>query len=286
MGKLDGKVAVITGSTRGLGFAMARAFGREGAAVVVSSRSAAAVERAVLELKQNGSRASGLACDVSDLEQVRALARLAVDTYGRIDIWVNNAGIAGPYGPTAAISPEKFVSVLNTNITGAYYGSTTALRYFIPQHSGKLINILGRGDDRPVPMQNAYASTKTWSLAFTRALAKENEGSGVQIIAFNPGLMDTELMSQVVAVSGYEARLKPLETVMRLWANPPDVAAKKAVWLASSQTDGKSGMVVKILSPWTEMAGLLREGARILLRRPGKRYTLNVASVPSELDKH
>jgi NAD(P)-dependent dehydrogenase (short-subunit alcohol dehydrogenase family) len=285
MGKLNGKVAVITGSTRGLGFAIARAFAQEGAAVVVSSRSQPAVEKAALELRQQGARAAGLACEVSDLEQVRALARLAVETFGRIDIWVNNAGTAGPYGPTAAISPEKFTAVLNTNITGTYFGSLTALRYFIPQHSGKLINILGRGDDTPVPMQNAYASTKTWALTFTRALAKENAGNGVDIFAFNPGLMDTEMMSQVEAITGYEARMKPLETVMRIWANPPSVAAEKAVWLASAQSDGKSGRVVRILSPWTQTAGLLKAGFRVVFRRPGKTYPLNVVSVPSDLEK-
>ena len=92
MGLLENKVAVITGSTRGLGLAMAQAFVREGASVVVASRSAEAVTKTVDTLRAEGGQASGLACDVSDLAQVQALADHALNAFGRFDIWVNNAG--------------------------------------------------------------------------------------------------------------------------------------------------------------------------------------------------
>src|SRR5512136_1874789 len=103
MNLLDGKVAVVTGGSRGLGLAIDRAYGREGAAVVIGSRSAGAVERAVGELKAAGGKAAGMACDVSDAGQVEQLAGMAQEAFGGLDIWVNSAGIAGPYGPTLAI---------------------------------------------------------------------------------------------------------------------------------------------------------------------------------------
>ncbi len=280
MDSLANKVAVITGGTRGLGLAIARAYAHEGAAVALASRSAEAVERAVNLLRGEGAQVSGWACDVADLLQVEALAAQALDTFGRFDIWVNNAGISAPYGPTVHIPPESFVATLQANIFGVYYGSLVAMRHFLPKHSGKLINMLGQGDRQPVPLQNAYATSKVWGRNFTLALAKEYRDSGVGVFAFNPGLMFTDLLTRVEALEGYEARLKPLETVMRLWANPPEVPAAKALWLASAATDGQTGLEVKVLTPAHLMGGVLREGLRRLLRRPAPAIEIKVHSVP------
>lgn len=283
MGILTGKVAVITGGTRGLGLAIAQAYAREGAAVVLGSRSADTVEQAVQSLRQAGAQASGRSVDVAVLEQVQALASLAVSEYGRFDIWVNNAGLSAPYGPTAHIQPEAFLRVIQTNITGTYNGSVTALRYWLPGRPGKLINLLGRGDRQAVPFQNAYAASKAWVRAFTLALAKEYRDSPVGIFAFNPGLMETEMLDRVQAVAGYEGRLEPLRTVRRMWSQPPEIPARKAVWLASAATDGKTGLEVRTLGPGLLLAGLLREGARRLLGRPAAEVRLEVERVPAAI---
>ena len=173
MGALEGKVAVITGGTRGLGLAIARAYIREGAAVVVASRSAEAVTAAVAQLQTPTARIAGISCDVGDLAQVQALKDYALATFGALDIWINNAGIAGPYGATAHIAPDMFTAVLQTNIIGTYNGSWVAMQHFLPRHQGKLINILGAGARRPMPMQNAYTSSKGWMKNFTSMLAQE-----------------------------------------------------------------------------------------------------------------
>ena len=178
---LNGKTAVITGSTRGFGLSMAQEFARQGAAVVVSSRSAEAVEQAVAGLRAGGVRASGLACDVSDLAQVQALAEHAIMTFGALDVWVNNAGLSAPYGPTIHVFPERFTQVTQTNVLGTYHGSLVAMRHFLEGGGGKLINILGRGERGPQPMQNAYASSKAWIKSFTLALAEEYKDSGVGV---------------------------------------------------------------------------------------------------------
>ncbi len=280
MGSLNGKVVVITGSSRGLGLAMARALTAEGAAVVVSSRSAQVVDQAVQSLRQGGAQAGGVACDVSDLAQVEALGAYAVSTYGRFDAWINNAGISAPYGPTMHLPPEEFVAVVQTNVLGTYHGSLVAMRHFYPRNAGTLINILGRGDSGPVPFQNAYTASKIWVKSFTRALASEYRATGVGVYAYNPGLMITDFLTDVRAVAGYDQRLQPLKTVMRLWGNPPEVPAQKVVWLVSQATDGKTGLVVKELGPLRLAGGLAREGVRRLLRRPEPDVPLHVGTVP------
>jgi NAD(P)-dependent dehydrogenase (short-subunit alcohol dehydrogenase family) len=281
MGILNNKVAVITGSSRGLGLAIAKAYAAEGAAVVVSARSAQAVESAVNEIQRSGGKASGIPCDVGVLEQVEALRDHAVQTFGHIDIWVNNAGVAGVFGPTAHIPIEAFERVVQTNILGTYYGSVVALRYFVPRHQGKLINLLGRGDTGPVKFQNAYGPSKIWVRSFTKALAEEYKDSGVGVFAFNPGLVDTDMMHQIESVQGYEKRLKPLETVMRMWSNPPEVPAQKALWLASPETDGKTGLEVKVLNRSKIISGLLKDVGRRFTRQPGAGHALDITTIPS-----
>jgi glucose 1-dehydrogenase len=280
MGKLDQKVAVITGSSRGLGLAIARAYAREGAAVVLSSRSPAAVEAAAAELRAQGGRAAAMACDVAERGQVEALADFAVATFGRLDIWVNNAALSSTYGPTVDIDPQEFEAVTRANILGTYYGSRAALRRFLEQGSGKLINMAGRGSDRPAPLQNAYGSSKIWITWFTRALAEETKGRGVEVHVFNPGLMFTDLVGEVGAIEGYEQKMKPFTTILRMWAKPPEVAAEKAVWLASAATDGRTGLTPKILNTGVIISGALREGLRRLLGRPGREVEVRVTSVP------
>jgi len=246
---LQDKVAVITGGSRGLGYAIAEAYARAGAKVVIASRSARTVAEAVKMLQENGAQVDGQACDVSGIQQVEALAEFAIRTFGRVDIWVNNAGLSAPYGPTAQIPSADFMNVINTNITGTYNGSVVAMRYFAAQKSGKLINLLGRGDNGSIPLQNAYSSSKVWVRNFTKTLAHEYKNNGVDVFGFNPGLVRTEMLSNVHAISGYEDKMNPLRFIAMLWGNEADVPAQKALWLASSATDDRTGLMVSVLTP-------------------------------------
>jgi glucose 1-dehydrogenase len=279
---LQNKVAVITGASRGLGLAMARAFAREGASVVLASRTSAAVEQVVEELTVQGKPAAGMACDVSDPLQVEALARLAEEHFGRIDIWVNNAGVSAPYGPTPGVQPQDFLKTCQTNIFGTYHGSMAAMKRFQKQGSGKLINLLGAGSDRPAPNQNAYGSSKIWIRWFSTALAKEIEGSGIEVMQLQPGLMMTDLITNVEVVEGYAEKVKPLETVSRILGVQPEHSAEKAVWLASTATDGKNGLSVKAVGTGRMLSGALRE---LFARLSGKKFpaTLKIREIPRYL---
>lgn len=276
---LDGKIAVITGSSRGLGFAIARAFTEAGAKVVLAARSETTLMQAVDQLKLQGYEAVGMVCDTSNLQDMEKLADKAISAYGRLDIWVNNAGVSGPYGTTISVSPERFKRVVETNILGTYYGSHAAMKVFLAQGSGKLINLLGRGADGPVPFQNAYASSKAWVKSFTRALAKEYAKSGVEVMAFNPGLTITEMLTHVDVIPGFEKSVAPLATVMQIWGNPPELPAQKALWMASSATDGKTGLSVNYLSTGRMMAGLVKELVRRISGKPTTVPPLQVHTV-------
>lgn len=283
MAQLTDKVAVVTGGTRGLGRAICAAFVREGARVVLCGRSDDSAHAAALEIDASGARCLGVGCDVADLASVRALSRAATERFGALDVWVNNAGLSAPYGPTGAVPPEHFERVLKTNILGAYHGTQAALEAFVPARRGKLINILGRGDTGAVPMEAAYSSSKYWLAEFTRTIAREHRGSGVGIFGYNPGLMTTEMLSDLKAVAGLESKLEPLRTVVRLWGNAPEVPAETVVWLASRATDGKTGLIRSQLGPLQMARGVLREGLRRVLRRPEEPIAMHVQSVPSAL---
>jgi glucose 1-dehydrogenase len=276
---LSNKTAVITGSTRGFGLAIAEAILQAGGNVMISSRSQSAVDQ-TLDRLNAGNHAAGLACDVSDLEQVRALSAAAIEKFGSFEIWINNAGTSGPYGPTSGVSPQAFHTVINTNITGAYHGTKVALEHFLARKTGKLINILGHGYKSPVPFQSAYAASKAWLRSFTMAVAKENQDSGVGVFAFNPGMMVTELLTDVDVVAGSEEKLKVFPTIIRMWGRPPEVAAQKAAWIASSVTDGKTGKLYNLHSFGHTLSGAIKEGWRRLTKKPGYPMEVDMHTIP------
>jgi NAD(P)-dependent dehydrogenase (short-subunit alcohol dehydrogenase family) len=285
MKTIENKVAIVTGASRGLGKAIATLFAREGAWVVLAARSRQEIEQIAAGLVREGYAAVTFPCDVSDPLQIEALANFAINTYGHFDVWVNNAGMAGPYGATLDLTAEQFLSVLRTNMFGVYYGSSMAMRHFLPRKSGKLINILGAGSRKPAPNQNAYGSTKAWIRVFTLALAAETKDSGVGVFALQPGLMETDLLTEVVTFQEHAQRLRNfMPFLIRAAGKKPEVAARKALWLASSATDGKTGLDVSVGSRLGFTLGFLREGLQRLLRLPVRPVVMNVKTIPSAFE--
>lgn len=280
MHMLNGKVAVVTGGTRGFGLSIARTLAQAGAAVVVASRSQISINEAVTSFTSENDAVTGLAADVAKLDQVQALARHALASFGRLDIWVNNAGTAGPYGPTAEVEPEDFLQVIQTNILGVFNGSHTAMQYFLPQKSGKLINLLGYGYNRPIAWQNAYSASKAWVRSFTIALAKETKDSGIGVFAFNPGMVLTELLTNLQVIEGSEDRLKVYPTIVRILAKPPEVPAKKVAWIASDATDGKSGKLYNTSSFGSMLLMPINEGIRALRHKPAPDMGIKINVIP------
>ena len=128
MNALQGKVAVVTGGSLGLGLAISQAYAQEGAAVVIGARTPASIELATTAIRAQGGLADGLPCNVAELDQVQALAQHTIKQFGQLDIWVNNAEIGALMGSTIHIPHMYPKQVIDTNITGIYNGSWTAIR--------------------------------------------------------------------------------------------------------------------------------------------------------------
>ncbi|WP_235735414.1 SDR family oxidoreductase [Nocardioides alcanivorans] len=186
---------VITGSTQGVGFALAREFRRRGAGVVVTGRRQSSVDEAAERLRQEPGSGTvvGRTVDVSDPESPVALWEAAIDALGHVDIWVNNAGYAHTTTPIVDTPTDAVRTMVETNMLGTIFGAQAAVRGMSAQGSGKVFNVLGGGSDGKVrPNMGVYGSTKRGLDLFTRALAKEVEGTGVSVGQVRPGILITE----------------------------------------------------------------------------------------------
>lgn len=190
---------VITGSTRGIGLGMASEFRRLGHSVVVSSRGDAAVERATVELKAapGAGEVIGIACDVGDRAQVQALWDGAAKALGRIDIWINNAGLTGPKRPVSALTDAEIAPVIQANIWGMIHGTQIPLAGMEAQGGGKVFNFEGFGSDgMTAPGLTVYGLTKRALTYFTKSVNKEIKGSPVLLGTISPGIVVTDLLEE------------------------------------------------------------------------------------------
>ncbi len=192
------KIIVITGSTRGIGYGLAEAFLDLGCSVVISGRNNDRVTEAVDKLARrfDRERVFGCTCDVCQYEQVQALWDSARQVFSKVDIWVNNAGIANPLGSLLEQSDETIREIVNTNLVGAMYGAKVALYGMQPQGYGAVYNLLGLGSDGRT--QNGllvYGTTKAALGYFTDALAQEVRGTGLLVGGVSPGMVVTDMVT-------------------------------------------------------------------------------------------
>ncbi len=262
---------VVTGSTRGFGLAIARACLAEGATVVITGRSREAVER-VLNGQPGNRRMAGFVVDVRAEGQVHALAAQVIQQFGRFDVWINNAGYSSAAGMILDMNPQEALEMFLANDLGAMHGTQAAMRHFLGRKAGMLVNIYGNGSFlSPASPTALYGTTKAWLTSFTRSLAKETAGSGVQILGFSPGMMTTDMLTSPRVV-GESARgqLKNFGFVLRFLGQPPEGPARKLVRAIAGQR--REFAEVRLFRPWTPVLGLLRVAWENLTgtgRRPG-----------------
>jgi NAD(P)-dependent dehydrogenase (short-subunit alcohol dehydrogenase family) len=250
-------IVVITGATRGFGYAIAEAMLNAGATVVISGRSRAALKKAGAALG-DPKALTGLLCDVRKEKQVYALARQVLRRFGRIDVWINNAGYSASAGMILDTPPTQAVDMFMANDMGTLYGCQAALRSMLKRKSGTLVNIYGNGSFlRPASPTALYGTTKAWVTSLTRSLAQELKGSGVQILGFSPGMILTDMLTAptVLGARGRD-RLKNYTFVLRLLAGSPSKAAEELVRVL--QTNRREFAEVRLFKPWTPLLGLLR----------------------------
>lgn len=259
-GKLSGRVAVITASTRSIGRGIAEAFLEEGASVVVSGRSEDKGKQALAEMGA-GERADFKACDALDQAQVEALVDFAKQRYGRVDIMVNNVGGSDGWALVGDLSDEAWQKALNWNLNSYFWGSRRALRYMVEGGWGRIINISSvESKMANKPAVSHYITNKHAINGLTKAVAFEYGTQGITCNAICPGAIETDLMKgagpgaaasmgityeQFLQNYANESMIKRLNTV--------EEVAACAVWLASEPGGGVTGALVNVdggTSPW------------------------------------
>jgi len=272
MGRLDHKVAVITGSTRGIGKAIAHEFVREGAKVVITSSSSAHVEHALKEFPD--AAVYGCICDVVVMADVERLIAVACEKFGKVDCFINNAGISDPFKSITESDPDEWAKVIDTNIKGTYNGSRAAISYFLREkREGKVINLAGSGTDRTsnTPWISAYGSTKAAVARFTFAVAAEYRHTGISVMLLHPGLVRTGMVSADNPTPELARQLSTFTTILDIFAQPPSVAARLAVKLASNWSDSKTGIYLSALSSSRKKGLLLTYPFRKMFNRIDRR---------------
>lgn len=257
--RLDGRVAVVTGASRagGIGRTICRRFVEAGAKVVVSdlgperrassaftAPSTAALDEAVAELEALGGEAIGVRCDVTDAEDVGRLVRAAVDHFGRIDVFVNNAGIAVGSVPMVEVTERDLDAMLAVNLKGTYLGTQAAAKQMIAQGGGgRIINTSSQAGKTGWPLLSVYSATKFGIIGLTQSAAKELGEHRITVNAVCPGTVDTELSNsadgiwemnaRALGVSRDEVRAGVLKDIPIGRLQTPDDVADAYVFLAS-----------------------------------------------------
>jgi 3-oxoacyl-[acyl-carrier protein] reductase len=192
MGELEGKVSLVTGASRGIGRAIAKALAGEGAHVVLGARHAAPLAEAVAEIAAAGGRAEALALDVADRASVEAAVAHVLAAHGRIDHLVNNAGVARD-NLLLRMKDEEWQQVLATNLTGVFLCTQAALKPMLKQRAGRIVSItsvVGLGGNAG---QANYAASKAGIMGFTKSVAREVASRGITVNAVAPGFIETDM---------------------------------------------------------------------------------------------
>ncbi|MEF8788636.1 MAG: SDR family oxidoreductase [Haloarculaceae archaeon] len=205
MGEMDGRTAVVTGSSSGIGRAIAERFAEEGANVVTNSRSQERAEAAAEAIREAGGSAVGAAADVSDYDAVEGLVGAAVEEFGRLDVIVNNAGHTVT-GPSEELDPADWRSVVDVDLSGVYYGCRAAGRQFIEQgDGGAIVNVSSIMGHQGLHERAAYCASKAGVDNLTRTLAVEWAEHEVYVNSLAPGYIRTPITDQTMESAGYDA---------------------------------------------------------------------------------
>jgi 3-oxoacyl-[acyl-carrier protein] reductase len=248
MSRLSGKVAVVTGASKGIGKGIAVRYAREGASVVLASRSVDLLSSIAAQIQEEGGEALAVEVDVSRYESVSAMVDRAVDRFGRLDIMVNNAGISMAC-PSEDLKTQDWQRALDTDLSGVFYGSQCAARKMIPQGGGCIINITSVYGLVAAPGRAAYCASKAACNMLTKVLAIEWAQKKIRVNAIAPGYFRTELVQGVIdrgmlPIGAIEKRT-PLGRIGEV-----DDLLGLAVYLASDDSSFMTGSVVNIDGGW------------------------------------
>ncbi|WP_375174239.1 SDR family oxidoreductase [Pseudooceanicola sp.] len=238
MTDLSGKVAMITGASRGIGAATARVFAAAGARVVLLARDGDSIAELAGEI---GEAAVAVPCDISRYWEVAAAVDVAVRTFGQLDVLIGNAGILKPITPLAEADPEEWGQVIDVNIKGVFNGMRAALPVMASQGGGTIITVSSGAAHSPLEGWSAYCTSKAGAAMLTRAAHLENGDKGVRIMGLSPGTVATQMQRDIKA-SG----VNPVSELA--WEDhiPPEWPAKCLLWMCGPGGDAHLGKEISL----------------------------------------
>jgi NAD(P)-dependent dehydrogenase (short-subunit alcohol dehydrogenase family) len=253
MQELEGKVAIITGGGYGIGKQIAIAYSRAGAAIVLAARSQGPLEETRSELSQKGARCFAVTADVSQEADCKRMVDTALAQFGRVDVLVNNAGIAGPTKKTTEMSLAEWREVIDINLTGAWLASRAVIPTMERQHSGDILNISSGAGRRGYPLRSPYAASKWGMIGLTQTLAGEWGTAGIRANCICPGAVEGPRIEQVIRARAESMKL-PDEQVKRGFVSTSamqrmvteDEVARVALFLVSGMASGLTGQTINV----------------------------------------
>lgn len=238
---LSGKVAIVTGASRGIGKAIALSLARHGADVALVARSAEALDLVRDQTRQLGRRAESYAVDVASFEAAQATASLVKDKFGAIDILVNNAGVTRDQ-ILPRLSPEDWRLVLSVNLDACFYWMKAVIRFMMKARSGRIVNVSSVVGLTGNAGQANYAASKAGILALTKSVAKEFGSRGILVNAIAPGYVETDMTRDLPEA----VKTKMLQEIPVGRFGTGDEIARTVVFLASPYADYVQGHVLRV----------------------------------------
>ncbi|PVZ13496.1 MULTISPECIES: SDR family oxidoreductase [unclassified Pseudomonas] len=241
---LSAKIALVTGASRGIGEAIARLLAQHGAHVIVASRKAPACEAVAQRIRDDGGKATALACHMGDLAQIETAFTRIREEFGRLDILVNNAATNPQFGHVLDTTAEAFQKTVDVNLRGYFFACVAAGKLMREHGGGSIINVASVNGVQPAPMQGVYSITKAAVINMTQVFAKECAALGIRCNALLPGLTDTQFASALTQNPQVLKQWLPRIPLGRM-ARPEEMAGA-VLYLASDAASYTTGTALEV----------------------------------------
>jgi 3-oxoacyl-[acyl-carrier protein] reductase len=243
MGRLENKVAIITGAASGFGEGMAKRFAEEGAKIVVADLNVKGAERVAREI---GAAAVAVQTDVSQKSEIDEMVKTAMDAFGRIDIMVNNAGYTHRNGDLLQVSEETFNLITAVNMKAIYYATLAVVPIMEKQGGGSIITTASTAGLRPRPGLTWYNASKGWAISATKSMAVELAPKNVRVNCLCPVAGETGMLAQFMGEDTPELRAKFRASIPLGRLSTPLDIANAALWLASDEAAFITGVALEV----------------------------------------